>query len=265
MELFENDVINITNIYSVLKAVTSEESVKNNKTVYFSPNLPTYELVFFVSNEGKTTFDGVEMIDKVNSIRYLPKGKHDGEYKVIPTKAGYCIDVFFSTDVPMPQKAMSFDNMEFLKSKFIKLYNIWEERRNDYYINSMMIFYDIIKAIKSAKYEYMTERKNRKIIKAYEYIQENFKNKDFNYNELCNAAGFSSSYFRDSFLKYYHATPTQIITKMRMEYARELILTKRYKVNEIAELCGFENIYYFSTVFKKFYGMAPSKFDAALC
>lgn len=260
MELFENDVINITNIYSVYKANTSEEAVKNNKPVYFSSDLPTYELVFFVSSENKTTFDGVELYDAVNSIRYLPKGKHSGEYKVIPTKTGYCIDIFFTTDAQMPQRAMSFADMDLLKSKFIKLYNIWTERKDDYYVNSMIVFYDIIKTLKKVKYEYAKE--NKKIIKAYEYIQENFKNKDFNYNELCKVTSFSSSYFRDSFFKYYHATPTQIITKMRMEYARELLLTKCYKVSEIAQMCGFENIYYFSTVFKKFYGVSPSKFDA---
>lgn len=264
MDLFENDIINITNIYNVTKYITPKEAVNESQTFQYNSKLATYELVFFVSCENKIHFNGVNLIDKINSVRYLPKGSFNGLYTTQPLTEGYCIDIYFDTSSEMPETVISYTDMDILKEKFIKLYNVWNDRKTDYYINSMGIFYDIIRTIKKSQYDYATNQKKERITKAYEYILNNFMTRDFNYEELCNITGFSSSYFRESFLNIYHKTPTQVITKMRMEYAKELIITKRYKISQIAEMCGYDNVYYFSTVFKKYFGTSPSKFDLTL-
>ena len=264
MDLFENEIINITNIYHIRKCITTKEAVQERKIVQYNSNLATYELIFFVSSENKIHFNGVNLTDKVNSVRYLPKGNFSGLYTAEPLTEGYCIDIYFDTSSQMPETAVNYTDMDIVKEKFIKIYNVWNDRKIDYYINSMRIFYDIIKTIKRSSYEYTTKQKKERITKAYEYILKNFMTKDFNYEALCNVTGFSSSYFRESFFKIYNITPTQMITKMRMEYAKELMITKRYKISQIAELCGYDNVYYFSNVFKKHFGTSPSKFDLTL-
>lgn len=264
MQLFENDIINIKNIYSVQKVVTPEHAVLKDTTVQYQSCLPTYELVFFVSSENKVHFNGIDIEDKVNSVRFLPKNKVGGRYIVKPRKAGYCIDIYFDTDSEMPQNAISLQGMDFLEHKFIKLYNIWTERKKGYYINAMGVFYDIIKDINGAEQKYSPNNKIEKFEKVYDYIRENFTNKDFDYDELCRKSGYASSYFRETFLQIYNITPSELVKKMRMEYATELIITRQYKISEIAEMCGYDNVYYFSSVFKKYFGISPSKFDLTL-
>ena len=42
--------------------------------------------------------------------------------------------------------------------------------------------------------------------------------------------------------------------------AAELILENKYSIAEISYMTGFPNPKYFSTAFKKFYGVSPSKY-----
>lgn len=46
MDLFENDIINITNIYNVTKYITPKEAVNESQTFQYNSKLATYELVF---------------------------------------------------------------------------------------------------------------------------------------------------------------------------------------------------------------------------
>jgi len=55
-------------------------------------------------------------------------------------------------------------------------------------------------------------------------------------------------------------SPIAAITAMRMERAAALLARTNYPINQIADLAGFENQYHFSTVFKKNYGISPSKY-----
>ena len=110
MELFKNDTLNISCIRNVAKYIARE----NARDVSYSTNVKAYELIFFVSGGSNTHFSGVDMVDCENSLRYLPKGSHSGEYTVKNIKPGYCIDIYFDTDDDMPQKAMCFSDMSYL-------------------------------------------------------------------------------------------------------------------------------------------------------
>ena len=47
---------------------------------------------------------------------------------------------------------------------------------------------------------------------------------------------------------------------LRIEYAKELIHSKYYTISQCAEMSGFSDAKYFSTVFKKYTGIPPSKY-----
>ncbi len=263
MNLFENEIINIEKILTVEKIVAPENKVLKDMRYPTSPK--THELIFFVSGGSDTHFCGVDILDTLNSMRYLPKGEFAGEYTVKNIKPGYCIDIYFDTQSEMPSRAQGFLNMDFLRDKFIKIHTVWSEKKDGYYANAMSVFYDIIRSIKSDRKKYLTVSQRENLDMAHEYLSKNFKSHNFDYKELCRICGFSSySYFCEIFTAKYRMTPVKLVTKMKIDYAKELLITGRYKVGEIAQMCGFENVYYFSSVFKKTVGVSPKKYSNSL-
>lgn len=259
MHLFEDEVINITNIRTINMYQTIKEFEKGNIN-HYSTNLKSNELIFFLSGKRRTVFGDVVMDDVPNSIRFLPKINMGGKYFVEVLEEGLCIDIYFETDSPLPKKAMNLKNMNELKPLFEKAYNVWNRKRTGYYTECMSVFYEIIKKIKLHNEKYYTNEQTKKIFPSYEFLMENYTKADFDYKKMCECSGLSYDYFKDLFIKQYGVSPVKYVTMMRVEKAKELLLTKLYSVTEVAEMCGFENIYYFSNVFKKATGISPKNY-----
>lgn len=60
--------------------------------------------------------------------------------------------------------------------------------------------------------------------------------------------------------RHVGCTPSELLSRMRLQYAKQLLLEGKMKVNEIAALCGYQNAYYFSNAFHKHYGTSPTHF-----
>ena len=144
MDLFKNEIINISKIISVDMYVTTAEEARRNSSVRYNSSPRAYELIYFLDGSCTTDFCGTVIEDIPDSIRYLPKGNFIGEYIVKNRKANTCVDIYFDTDEPMPMSALSFTNMSFLKNKFIKIHNAWSSRQPGYYSHAFSIFYDIV-------------------------------------------------------------------------------------------------------------------------
>ena len=71
---------------------------------------------------------------------------------------------------------------------------------------------------------------------------------------------------RKLFKKETGVTPHEYLTRARMRRAKEIILSgvtnrySEYTVTQIAEACGFAEPLYFSRVFKKYFGVSPSRY-----
>lgn len=259
VKIFDDEIININRIVTVVKYETQNE-MQGKKVINYNPMLSTYELIFFFSGDGYTYYDGVKIRDCKDSIRYLPKGVDGSEYRVDRTEFGECIDIYFDTDDELPKNAIGLLDMMELRNKFEKIYNLWSSKKTGYYAKCMSVLYDIISAIQKQGSNYLPSGQVSKLDAAHEYLIANFKNKDFDYTELCAVTGMSYSYFKELFITKYGMPPVKYLTHLRLEYAKDLLVTGRYTVSEIAEQCGFENVYYFSSVFKKNIGVSPKKY-----
>ena len=71
-----------------------------NQKIDFNRPLNYHELIFTFSGHKIARFNGTELHDRTNSIRYLPQGPVSG-YSVERLEPGPCIDIFFSTDRPI--------------------------------------------------------------------------------------------------------------------------------------------------------------------
>lgn len=98
------------------------------------------------------------------------------------------------------------------------------------------------------------------IAKAEEYIHMNYSDPNISVNSLCSILGISSAYFSSMFKKSTGKTFINYLTDVRMEHAIELLDSSDEKTYTIAEKIGYMDPNYFSYVFKKQYGVSPSKY-----
>jgi two-component system response regulator YesN len=100
------------------------------------------------------------------------------------------------------------------------------------------------------------------VARALEYVREHFADSELTVETVCSQLGISTSYFSTMFKKVTGKTFVNYLTEYRMEAAVELLLTGNAKTYVIAEQTGYSDPNYFSYVFKKQFGMSPSKYRA---
>lgn len=89
---------------------------------------------------------------------------------------------------------------------------------------------------------------------------DNLKDTDFTIDSLCREMGMSRTLFYVKLKTYTGNSPQEFVRAIRLEKAASL-LRKGRSVTEVSVLTGFDNPKYFSTVFKKYFGISPSKYE----
>ena len=96
------------------------------------------------------------------------------------------------------------------------------------------------------------------IEKATNLIVKYLSDSDFNIDSLCREMAMSRTMFYLKLKAYTGKSPQDFIRVIRLERAAAL-LRSGTPVAEAAAMTGFDNPKYFSTVFKKYFGVSPSK------
>jgi len=96
--------------------------------------------------------------------------------------------------------------------------------------------------------------------KACQYIVAHYRDSDLSVDMVCSHLNVSAAYFSTLFKKETGMTFVIYLTKTRMEHAINLLETTDKKTYMIAEEVGYTEPNYFSYVFKKKYGIAPSRY-----
>jgi two-component system response regulator YesN len=120
----------------------------------------------------------------------------------------------------------------------------------------------IKKAIKINSY-IKRERINSSMLlieKAKQYISENYSDYDISVEKLCSELHVSPTYFSTMFKKETGMSFVNYLTTTRLEEAIKLLNTTDDKTYIIAEKVGYPEANYFSYVFKKQFGVSPSKY-----
>lgn len=96
---------------------------------------------------------------------------------------------------------------------------------------------------------------------AVDYIRSNYDDSSLSVNLLADRLNISSAYFGKLFTEFTGTRMLDYVLKVRMEKARELLLAEPgCDIAHIAERVGYNNSTYFTTAFKKYYGVTPSRF-----
>lgn len=100
--------------------------------------------------------------------------------------------------------------------------------------------------------------------KAKNYIAQNYSQPTISVEVLCDYLHISSAYFSTIFKRETGINFVTYLTNVRMEEALNLLKTTEYKTYTISEKVGYLDPNYFSYVFKKRFGISPSKYRGSL-
>ena len=100
------------------------------------------------------------------------------------------------------------------------------------------------------------------VSKAKDYVADHYADQDLSIDFICNYLGVSSAYFSTVFKKETGKTFVGYLTDYRMEKAETMLLETDEKTYVIAQEVGYSDPNYFSYVFKKQFGVSPSKYKA---
>ncbi len=93
-------------------------------------------------------------------------------------------------------------------------------------------------------------------------ITNNFYDSNMNLNALLVSSGYAEDYIRAQFKRFTGKTPTEFLTRVRINHACYLIDTYKHSLSlaEIAEKSGYTDYVYFSKRFKNTTGVSPRKY-----
>ncbi|MBR4719413.1 MAG: response regulator [Lachnospiraceae bacterium] len=95
---------------------------------------------------------------------------------------------------------------------------------------------------------------------AKQYIADHYSESTLSVDEICMHLGVGTSYFSSVFKKETGVSFVTYLTQVRMNEAQRLLDTTDEKSYIIAGMVGYEEPNYFSYVFKKHFGISPSKY-----
>lgn len=100
------------------------------------------------------------------------------------------------------------------------------------------------------------------VYNAQEYVHNHYTDTELSLDSICEVLGVSNSYFSTIFKKETGKSFIGYLTDYRMEQASRLLLETNEKSYIIARNVGYTDPNYFSYVFKRQFGVAPSKYRA---
>lgn len=96
-------------------------------------------------------------------------------------------------------------------------------------------------------------------------IEKNVSSPSYSLENFMRGLPLNYDYIRKLFKKEVGVTPHEYLVRARMTLAKKLLQSgmenqySDFTISQISEMCGYSEPLYFSRVFKKYYGIAPSR------
>lgn len=98
------------------------------------------------------------------------------------------------------------------------------------------------------------------VARAKEYVHNNYRDEELSLDGVCRVLGVSNSYFSTVFKKKTGNSFIGYLTDYRMDQASRLLIETNDKSYIIARQVGYTDPNYFSYVFKRRFGVSPSRY-----
>ena len=142
----------------------------------------------------------------------------------------------------------------------LKIRSIFVNRRklHSYYLSRMNLLQPEALAKQEGK-PLQNDLDGQFLQKVAKAVRDNLANPDFSVGDLAGEVAMSRTLLYEKTRKLLGMAPNDFIREMRMKQAKALLEEGSLSVTDVAVACGFSDVRYFSTVFKKYYGVSPSK------
>lgn len=142
---------------------------------------------------------------------------------------------------------------EEIRFLYSRLLDLEPDALQGWLTNISMVFHDKIVNERS-------KSTNSLIRKAKEYVHNNYRDEELSLDKICEVLGVSNSYFSTIFKKETGNSFIGYLTDYRMEKAARKLVETDEKSYMIAKSVGYTDPNYFSYVFKRRFGVSPSKY-----
>ena len=95
--------------------------------------------------------------------------------------------------------------------------------------------------------------------KSIRFLHENFS-ENIKTTDLAKMENMSMTTYNLHFKKYVGTPPTKYIIQLRMQLAVDLLLNSELSIQEISSRCGYSDYNFFTKVFRKEFGLPPTKY-----
>ncbi len=125
-------------------------------------------------------------------------------------------------------------------------------------------FTEIAQKVRSILNEQRSMTTRSFVKNAKDYVRDHYGDCDLTINDVCSSLGVSAAYFSTVFKKETGQTFINYLTEYRMNEAVRMMIEQDEKTYIIAEKVGYADANYFSYVFKKQFGVSPTKYKKQL-
>lgn len=226
-----------------------------DKKEFDSKNRSNHIIGIQLSGNALHIFKDRNLVFKGNCIYFLNQ-KDDYDVKV--REFGKAFSVHFTTYEPITTESfcMKIGNGESIVHMLEQIKYEFLSKSGELLLLSH--FYKLCAQLSSIS-EKSIYSSDKRIIEAEKYMRTHFM------DESCLADASSQSAlsrrrFNDLFKQYFHTTPNNHLTLLRISYAKILLKSGGMSVSQTAFQCGFNDIAYFSKTFKKHSGISPNRF-----
>lgn len=98
-----------------------------------------------------------------------------------------------------------------------------------------------------------------KLDKAFEYIEENYKNQ-ITLNDIATSVGFSKAHFSRAFKKVTEKNFHNYLNEYRISKAEGLLFDNHITITQLAHASGFNSLVTFNRIFKQIKGCSPTDY-----
>ena len=166
------------------------------------------------------------------------------------------IDTISTADMP-PFITLNSQSFSFLRKKHNMLNLYTSKSIIEAHLKSLLV--DIFSYI-LINYEQQSQYDYKKLLQPALLQMNTPENIEEGLPALLRCSEFSHGHLCRIMKKEFGTTPVKYITDLRLQYAANLLVMTDYDILSISVRLGFSSLSYFITIFKKKYGLPPSKY-----
>ena len=226
------------------------------------------ELIYCISGEDEVRVNGKIYSITPGTVRIFPPTTQiEEDVWIRSLKYGEFVNVGFITKNPFVTETVvvyAADNRKIhdLFMQLLKIHKKHTENLDAYFFEGSSVLFLLLQELQQLIDIDNSALKEieKKLEPAIKYIYEHCCDEYISLVELPKMCGMKKDRFYSMFQERYHITPSAYATNLRMQHATDLLLEGNLTIAEIAKKTGYETGAYFSRVFKKHFGIIPSKY-----